>query len=575
MMTTLSRHDAAARSGSLTTASRFRHDTRGTLAVWTGVLALPLALSVGVAMDIQRAGRDHGNLKATLDAAVLAAVNNNAISDRNRADFAEQAFRDAWSGSDIVALSADTTDDVVSMEAKVRMRTSLASVAGISELEISARSSAALNLDDVVCVLALDEEAEGAVTFADSLGFYAPTCSVQSNSRHADAIVSEGITAPVARNFCAHGGTRGEFAPGGTGECARISDPYARRKLPEPGMCQRIRRPGVHDLESRFAERIKEVVEPVVAGDDMGDLVRRVEAVVRAKLDDKFGTSEYLEPIVWHDENDPDKARLHIPFRAKTYNPFDESKKNLHIDRDEIKAFLTKYEAPPEEVELDNLAQIGEAQAVDDDSSYTVAVVELSDGRTVDVENDDSPILVDNDVTLSPGTYCNGLTIAGANVELTPGIYHMLNGPFVVKDTAQVVGEGVTVILAGSDAHLKVESDGRLELKAPKAGTTKGLVVAEDMKRPSLDEDGMAEGLTSRVASGGELVVVGTVHLPSHAIKVTGNGSDAGSRAPSTSFIANTFHFGGTGNVDISVDHRAAGLPPVQPRSEDGARLVE
>ena len=204
-----------------------------------------------------------------------------------------------------------------------------------------------------------------------------------------------------------------------------------------------------------------------------------------------------------------------------------------------------------------------------------VAVADLSDGRTVEIDNDDSHMLVDSDTILSPGTFCGGLTVAGSNVTLLPGVYHMVDGPFVVKDTATVSGEGVTVVLGGGNAHFKVESEGELKLVAPSRGATKGIVVAEDVRNPELDPEGERVRQTSRVSSGGELLVTGTVYLPTHAMEVSGDGSRLGSNAPSTSFIADTLRFGGSGLVKISVDHQEAGLPPVQPRSEDGARLIE
>ena len=589
--------DTTSKTGLLGTASCFRRDTRGSLAVWTSIMALPLALSVGVAMDIQRAGRDHSTLKATLDAAVLAAVNNNAISDEERQSFAEKAFRDAHTGAPIVKLESFVESGAVSLSATVSTDLTLSSMVGLSELEVSARSTAFLNTPDIICALALNETEPGAVTFGEFTSFDARTCSVQSNSEHPDAILSLAAKGPTASNFCAHGGTTGTFQPGGTGECARIADPYENLKLPDPTLCRSAPVPGVVDLSDLLDGGSIQVAEagPIGGVDDttgngndnalidisggtatvinqgsplndpggvLIDPVLRVENVVRSLMG---ADSSGLEEIEWHDGDEDEEGRkLHIGFDEDEDNPFGDDDKH-HIWESEIPAFLAQYEGNSAPAETQ----------VDFDPSFGIADVTLGDGRVVTLDDDDSHVLVDTGTTLTPGTYCGGLTVAGADVRLLPGTYHMVDGPFVVKDTASVVGEGVTVILAGNEAHLKVESEGRLSLKAPKNGKLKGLVVAEDTARPSISPDEEVERLTSRITSGGELLVTGTVYLPTHAVEVTGDDSGLGSHAPSTSFIADTLLFDGTGQVRISVDHEAAGLPPVQPRSEDGARLVE
>ena len=593
--------DTTTKTGLLGTASRFCRDTRGSLALWTSIMALPLALSVGVAMDIQRAGRDHSTLKATLDAAVLAAVNNNAISDAERRSFAEQAFRDAHTGAPIVRLESFVEGGAVSLAATLRTDLTLSSMVGMSELEVSARSTAQLNTPDIICALALNETAAGAITFGDAVSFDANTCSVQSNSNHADAIVSLAMQGPVASNFCAHGGTTGSFKPGGTGECARIADPYENMKLPRAPRCERLdrdedvvdlsqalrsdaaRRPengeSVPALDIRDADFLDQVAD--FGGDpliDVGggptlpiDRIGEVEQVLRDLMGDE---SEHIEMIHW--KTDDGDRKIHVHFGLDDVNPLG-SDDELSIYEHQVDAFLEEYGGVPMPAEL----------LEDFDPTFPVARVTLGDGRTVVMDNDDSHTLVDTGAVLTPGNYCGGLTVAGADVTLKPGTYHMTDGPFVVKDTASVVGDGVTIILGGRNAHLKVESEGRLSLKAPKQGSLEGLVVVEDTSEKNSsffastsafdndDDDGEAERLTSRITSGGELIVTGTVYLPTHAVEVTGDDSGLGSHAPSTSFIADTLLFDGTGQVRISVDHEAAGLPPVQPRSEDGARLVE
>ena len=54
---------------------------------------------------------------------------------------------------------------------------------------------------------------------------------------------------------------------------------------------------------------------------------------------------------------------------------------------------------------------------------------------------------IKDDTTLSPGTYCGGITIdgSGPTVTLQPGIYVMVDGPFWVKGGGIVIGDKVTI----------------------------------------------------------------------------------------------------------------------------------
>ena len=560
----------------------FGRDTRGSLALWTGLLALPLALSVGVAMDIQRAGRDHSTLKATLDAAVLAAVNNNAIDDAERKAFAEKAFHDGHTGAPVIRLEAAVEDGAVSLEATVRTDLTLSSMVGLTELEVSSRSTAYLNTPDVICALALNKEAEAAISFTGNVDFDAPSCSLQSNSSHPNAISSTGSVIPLAKNFCAYGGTYGPFVPGGTGECVRVEDPYADLRLPESSSCDSNKTAAdsyleVADISDVLAAPAAAAVNlPVeVSNLSTADLQSVPKSVVEAELTNLIPDLEDgVEKNGNYYEFESDDE---LPASIQAISETGDSEE-ARVEQSQLLQWILDRGGDlglPAGDPLSSLPadpSLGGAVNVD----TPVAEVSLDDGTVVVIDNDDSAMLVDNDALLAPGTYCGGLTVAGADVTLLPGVYHIVDGPFVVKDTASVVANGVSIVLGGTDSHFKVESDGRLSMKAPKQGVTKGLAVTRDSRRPAIDPaTEKPQKLVSRVASGGRLSVTGTVHLPDQRLEVTGNGSRVASNAPSTSFIADTLHFGGSGMIDIRVDHQAADLPPVEPRSEDGARLVE
>jgi len=183
------------------------------------------------------------------------------------------------------------------------------------------------------------------------------------------------------------------------------------------------------------------------------------------------------------------------------------------------------------------------------------------------LSSDDSENVVLDYAVLTPGTYCGGLTIAGRSVTFLPGQYIMLDGPFVVKDEADVTARDAIISLSGKRAHLKIEDKGSLTLSAPKIGAHAGLALMEDAPT--------THGQPKSRIRDGAISVTGTVYLPNHHLEVRGAGSSVGATAPATSFIVDTARFRGSGTIKVEVDHATAGIPAIQPRSDEGVRLVE
>lgn len=179
---------------------------------------------------------------------------------------------------------------------------------------------------------------------------------------------------------------------------------------------------------------------------------------------------------------------------------------------------------------------------------------------------------------LLPGVYCRGLEITGANVKLEPGIYHVW-GNLKFSQNAAVVGEGVTFILKGEKNRLVIDEGAQVKLRAPSTGLTKGLVFWQKYLKfkhylygiiPDSPDTVIA---TSEISSGAGVTLIGTTYLPDHELVISSQNAVA-TQAPATSFIARRIRFEGKSNVALKVDHEAGGVPPILPRSDDGARLV-
>ena len=89
-------------------------------------------------------------------------------------------------------------------------------------------------------------------------------------------------------------------------------------------------------------------------------------------------------------------------------------------------------------------------------------------------------IVITGTRTLNPGTYCNGLFIFGnAKVTLNPGIYVFRDGPFLVAQNAEVTGAGVSLVLTGKFAMLRLNDNSLVNLSAPVSGVAAGMLVWE------------------------------------------------------------------------------------------------
>lgn len=173
---------------------------------------------------------------------------------------------------------------------------------------------------------------------------------------------------------------------------------------------------------------------------------------------------------------------------------------------------------------------------------------------------------------LKPGNYCNGLFLEGKEFNLDPGVYHITGGSLVFGLGTELVGEGVTFVV-----HDKVEIDIRdgsiLNIKGPSEGPMRGLVIAQNLgNKPIIST--LYPNATTSISEGGILNLLGTVYLPSHQIEFLG-GSLSRTTAPATSFIAHRISIRDGANLNVAVDHIEADIPPILPRSDDGARLVK
>jgi len=216
---------------------RYLRNTCGHFAVQFALLGLPLVVATTFVIDYARANAEKVKVKTALDAAVIAAVNNDTLSLQGKEDYAEKHFQQNYEGEIKIELNPQAKADSIEMSAFGLSPVTVADALGIKGVEIYEKSAAVTASENVICVMALDKTAADTITFEESVSFQAPSCSVQANSSSPLAISSKGSKIPTAKSFCAVGGVKGKFEPYGKGDCQVIEDPYKHVKPAMAGNC--------------------------------------------------------------------------------------------------------------------------------------------------------------------------------------------------------------------------------------------------------------------------------------------------------------------------------------------------
>ncbi|WP_244539583.1 TadE/TadG family type IV pilus assembly protein [Methylobacterium sp. 174MFSha1.1] len=201
--------------------------------------------------------------------------------------------------------------------------------------------------------------------------------------------------------------------------------------------------------------------------------------------------------------------------------------------------------------------------------------------------------------TLSPGTYCGGLSIdGGAEVTMRPGIYVMKDGPLIVgpaeqrqaiekkckiipissglnpkkqsleicrlaltvKTTGYMKGNGVGIYFTGDIGRAKVRVNQPLlllpnsvvELTAPRDGDMAGLLFFEDRKAPA--------GRSFDILSDSARRLVGTIYLPRGTFSVQTNQVVA-DQSEYTAIVANQIFLANSPRLVINTRYSATDVP--------------
>lgn len=166
-------------------------------------------------------------------------------------------------------------------------------------------------------------------------------------------------------------------------------------------------------------------------------------------------------------------------------------------------------------------------------------------------------------VTLSPGTYCEGLRIEnGARVTLQPGIYVFKDGPLRVEDNSRLDGVNVALHFVGEDARLHFRPRSSISLTAPRSGYMAGILISEERSGKREDHEILSDDAGT---------LLGTIYLPRSDL-IVGANRPVAEKSAFTIVIANRFGLSQGPTMVLNTNYGATDIPVPDGVGPNGAR---
>ncbi len=128
---------------------------------------------------------------------------------------------------------------------------------------------------------------------------------------------------------------------------------------------------------------------------------------------------------------------------------------------------------------------------------------------------------INEDVALSPGRYCGGISINGGTTTFSPGVYIIDGGTFNTNGNASLVGQGVTFVLTGKGndiADVDLNGGAGISLQAPTSGSDlAGILFFQD---PAARDQ--VKPKQSLINGNADLHLQGALYFPGTGVKMSG-----------------------------------------------------
>ncbi len=156
-------------------------------------------------------------------------------------------------------------------------------------------------------------------------------------------------------------------------------------------------------------------------------------------------------------------------------------------------------------------------------------------------------------LSLSPGTYCGGLTLTDASrVTFSPGVFIFKDGPLVVTGGATLEGVNVGLHFTGNGATMKFDTVSSVSLTAPKSGDMAGLLISEDRAAPV--------GQQFEILSNDARTLLGTIYIPQGRLHIGANAVVA-DKSAYTVVVARRFTLSEGPTMVLNTNYGATDIP--------------
>lgn len=227
----------------------------GHMAVMTALALTAVTGLAGMTVLYYQGAEQKTAIQAGLDAGVLAGTAlPYTARDSERIAVAEAAFHANAKGGVFKAseksaeFAAGTTPKPVFTVAKsevsgvamAKVKNSLGSALGITEMTVEVTARAMKRMSDPICLLAMNPSAATTVWAYGNAEIEARGCAIQSNSTNGEGLAMQGTRSAIAAKMIGTSGSsyRGEnWTPKPMTGIAPVPDPYASLPVPEPGTC--------------------------------------------------------------------------------------------------------------------------------------------------------------------------------------------------------------------------------------------------------------------------------------------------------------------------------------------------
>jgi Flp pilus assembly protein TadG len=160
---------------------------------------------------------------------------------------------------------------------------------------------------------------------------------------------------------------------------------------------------------------------------------------------------------------------------------------------------------------------------------------------------------ISKDMTLQPGTYCDGIHVTGkSNVTFMPGDYIVEGDGILVSGQGSATGHDVGFFLKGPDAVLNFTGNSVVEFSGRSAGDMAGLLFFEDRNAPVGREHRIATLLTKELT--------GTIYLSRGNLRIDPK-AKVGEKSAYTAIIVNQLELRDGPELILNADYGASAVP--------------